>query len=316
MIPVRKCAGSPAIVRVSTRFSSSKSKLESVPPSTPLYLNPHAWQGLPADQVFELHRMRKQYLGTNYVPNNQERTAILSTISALVRNKPSLSYVFGIENFKEKYTSAIPMNERGRPPRKSNVLVLNQGEAPHIKRRIEHLTRVSAYEMPLLAKYRQPYTPKPKAETPLKLTYYSDFTEDINNKYNRKVSLSVELDHLNLNDKQQHKFKVLAGNKFNHESNTFQIKSGHFPEAAQNANFCVETFTKLLNESKNLTDDFSDIPLDKRHMKPFIKKPEPQFPEAWKRPQDAPIAKHAIVNRLVENLKKHKDDAYLKHITP
>ncbi|RLV94317.1 37S ribosomal protein S24 mitochondrial [Spathaspora sp. JA1] len=315
MIHSRSLARSPSIIQVYTcRSSSSKSPMNEIPSTTPLYLNPHVWTGLPADQVFELHRKRKEYLGSNYAPSNDERSAILSTISSLVRNKPSLSYVFGIENFKEKYSSAVPMNERGRAPKKSNVLVLNKGDTPAKTKRIENLYRVSAYELPLLAKYRETYVPK--SESPLKLSYYSDFSEDVNNKYNRKVKLTVQIDDLQLSPKQQHKFKLLAGNKFNHETNKFTFKYDNFPEAAQNSRFVVETFNKLLTQSKDLTDDFSDIPLDTRHMKPFIKRVEPQFPEAWKRPEDAPIAKHAIVERLVENLKKHKDDAYFKHITP
>ena len=82
--------------------------------------------------------------------------------------------------------------------------------------------------------------------------------------HNRKVTLKVSLRDLNLNPKQQHKFKVLAGDKFNHDEDTFQLKSERYPEAAQNVNWLVDTFNKLLTEAKDLSkDDYSDIPLSK-----------------------------------------------------
>lgn len=280
-----------------------------------LFLNPHAWQGLPADQIFELQNLRKKYMGDAYSPNDEERTAVLSTISALANN-PKIGYAFEIDNFKERYMNNTPMKERGLPQKLSNQYVINKGSLPHEKRRIEHLNRICAYEMPLLAKYRQPYTPRPRTEAPIKLTYQTDFSNETNNKFNRRVLLSVELANLNLEPAQLHKFKVLAGDKLNTENDTFYLSSDKYREAAQNVNWLVDTFNKLLTEAKDLTEDFADIPVNTLPLKRTARKAEPKFPETWSRPQDAPIGKFGIVDKLVETVKQKADEKFLNQIKP
>ncbi|RCK55819.1 37S ribosomal protein S24, mitochondrial [Candida viswanathii] len=277
-----------------------------------LFLNPHAWKGLPADQVFELHLLRVKSMKDAYNPTNDERTAILSTIKSLSGKKAALDYAFEIENFKEKLMNNTPMKERGTPQKLSNQFVINDGSVPHHKRRIENLTRVAAYEIPLLAKYRQPYNPRPSQETPLQLTYNSDFSEETSNSHNRKIKLSVRLSDLNLNPQQEHKFKILAGNKFNHVTGTFNLKCERYPEAAQNVNWAVTTFHKLLEESRDLKETFADIPL----RKPIKKKNKVpvNFPRDWKRP--APLRPNNIVERLVADAEAVKDEAYLQSISP
>lgn len=304
------------VVSIVRGYSSNAVKYNNSA-KTPLFLNPHAWKGLPADQVFELHQIRKEYLGDAYNPTDDERTAILSTISSLSHNKPPLDYAFEIENFKERLMNNTPMQDRGKPQKLSAQFVINAGEVPHQKRRIENLTRTAAYEIPLLAKYRQPYNPKPRAEAPLKFTYNSDFSNETSNSNNRRVTLSVVLKDLQLDAKQEHKFKILAADKFNHNTNTFKLKGERYSEAAQNVNWLAETFSKLLAEAKDLSkDDFSDIPLSKSHMKSYTKKPAPQFPDHWKRPQDAPTKRHEIIKKLVSETEASKDAAYLKEIAP
>lgn len=299
------------------RGYSAKAGKTKTPASTPLFLNPHAWKGLPADQVFELHQIRKEYMGDAYNSTDDERTAILSTISSLSKDKPPLDYAFEIENFKERLMNNTPMQERGKPQKLSAQFVINSGEVPHQRRRIENLTRTAAYEIPLLAKYRQPYTPRPRTEAPLKLTYNSDFSNDTSNPNNRKVTLTVALKDLQLDAKQEHKFKILAADKFNYKTNTFRLKGERYPEAAQNVNWLVETFSKLLTEAKDLSkEDFSDIPLSKSHMKRLSNKSTPQFPDHWKRPEDAPTKRHEIVKKLVSDTEAFKDATYLKEITP
>lgn len=282
-----------------------------------LYLNPHAWKGLPADQIFELHNMRKAHLGEHYNPNDEERFAILATIKELLRKPaPTLDYVYEIENFRERFLTEKQNEKRTPEPKKTSIVVTNEGAKPHEARRIENLTRIAAYEMPLLAKYRQQYAPKPLTETPLKLTYQSDFTNDTTNSHNRVVVLTVNIKHLGLGEKEAHKFRVLCGNKLNLNTDVFRLKSDNFPEASQNARHLVDTFNKLLTEAKDLKDDFSDIPVDTRHMRNDIKKPVAKFPEEWKRPQDAPIKRHEVVNRLVERVREWKDGEYMKERTP
>lgn len=307
---MKQLGSSSILCRIRQYSSSSVNKPE-------LFLNPHAWQGLPADQIFQLHQIRKKYLGDAYNPTNEERTAILSTITSLTANKPALDYAFEIENFKERIMNNTPMKDRGKPQKLSNMFVINTGAEPHHARRIENLHRVSAFEMPLLTKYRQPYTPKPKTQAPIKLTYNSDFSDDISNKHNRKVTLHVELKDLELTKEQEHKFKVLAGRRFHYGADSFQLKCERFPQAAQNVSWLVDTFNKLLAESKDLSKEaFADIPLDKRHMKTWTTKPKPVFPEEWKRPQDAPTKRHEIISQLVEMSKEKLDADQLHKISP
>lgn len=283
--------------------------------NTPLYLNPHAWKGLPADQIFELHQLRKESMGEKYNPSDEERNAILSTINSLSKSGPALDYVYEIDNFKERFMNNVRSFDRGTPQKKSNIFVIDDGKVPHEKRRVDQLTRVAAYEMPLLANFRQPYQPQASEKSPIRLTYQTDFTDE-STAFNRKVTLQVHIDDLKLDAKQQHKFKLLAGSKFNYDTNVLKIKAESFPEPTQNARFVVDTFNKLLAEAKDLKDDFADIPLDSRHMRNLHKKALPQFPKEWNRPEDAPVEKHKVINRLTEAAIKRKDELFIKQFSP
>lgn len=292
------------------RVSRSYSKSEL---SGALYLNPHAWKGLPADRIFELHNLRKDAMGEKYNPDDEERRAILSTFTTLGKVKPTLEYAYEIDNFKERHMNNTPVNLRGLPPMKSNINVVDKGATPHEQRKIEQLHRISAYEMPLLAKFRQEYKPEPTKDSPIKLSFNSDFS-DGSNSLNRKVTLLCNIEDLNLNEKQQRKFKILATNRFNHHTNSIKFSSNQYAEATQNARHLVSIFNRLLEASKDLSDDFSDIPVDTRHM--HAKKAAPSFPESWKRPEDAPIARHKIIRRLVDEVKQKQDAQYINNYSP
>lgn len=279
----------------------------------PLYLNPHQWKGLPSDKIFELHNQRKEALGEYYNPTNEERELILSSLPDLMTRKgDSLDYVFELDNFKERYMNNTPVAQRGLPPKLSNVEVVARGDTPHQKRKNEQITRISAYELPLLANFRQTYQPPPK-ENVLKFKYFTDFSEESTPK-NRAVLLTVHIKDLNLTPAQEKKFKLLSGNKFDHNTNVFHFNSKLLPEATQNARRAAEVFSALLAETKNLADDFADIPVDTRHSKP--RKPKAEFPKEWARPQDAPVAKFNIVNTIIEDVKLKKDTEYVKSLSP
>lgn len=280
----------------------------------PLYLNPHKWAGLPADRVFELHELRKTALGDKYVPNDAERNAILATFESLKVPKPTLAYGYEIDNFKERVMNNTPSKLRGLPPKLSNVRVFDKGTTPHEQRKIDQTHRISAYEMPLLAKFRQEYSPPAQKQAPIQLTFNTDFTDE-ENAHNRKVTLAVKLEDLDLNEQQARKFKLLAGNKFDHNRLRLKFSSDRFPHSTQNARWLVETFDKLLKESKDLSKNtFDGVPVDTRHSKPW--KATPQFPEEWKRPEDAPVERHRVIRRIVDSVKEQKDQAYIKKLTP
>ncbi|KAG7191520.1 37S ribosomal protein S24, mitochondrial [Scheffersomyces spartinae] len=280
----------------------------------PLYLNPHQWKGLPSDKIFELHNQRKEALGQYYNPTNEERELILSSLPDLMSRKgDKLDYVFELDNFKERYMNNTPVAQRGLPPKLSNVEVVARGDTPHQKRKNEQITRISAYELPLLANFRQAYQPPSKVNSVLKFKYFTDFSEESTPK-NRTVVLTVNIKDLDLTTAQEKKFKLLSGNKFDHNTNVFKFTSKLLPEATQNARRAAEVFNALLTETKNLDDDFADIPLDTRHSKPHT--PKPVFPKEWARPQDAPVAKFNIVNTIIEDVKTKKDSQYVKSLSP
>lgn len=281
------------------------------------YLNPHEWKGLPADQIFELHNQRIMEMGERYNPNDDERQAILSTLGNLSKEKSPLEYVYALDNFKERIMTDTPSKLRGLPAKKANIFVSDKGETPFERRRVENYVRTCAYEMPLLAKLRKPYVPPTDAESPLKLKYYTDFSNKTDAACNRKVELTVALADLNLTEAQQHKFKVLLGNKMNLVTNVLRIKSSAHLEAPQNARDVVTKFQRLLAEVTDATKDtFADVPLDRRHMRDEIRKSKARFPEEWKRPMDAPVKRHDIVRRLVEEVKAQKDKQYLEQYLP
>ncbi|KAM9901112.1 hypothetical protein OXX79_004738 [Metschnikowia pulcherrima] len=306
---------------MSTRHVISKSGLRQVTAlrqqssaAQPLYLNPHKWQGLPADRVFELHEMRKTALGEKYAPNDAERKAILATYAELRASSPALSYSYEMDNFSERVMNNTPVALRGLPKKYSNVPVLDKGATPHEKRKIEQIHRISAYEMPLLAKFRQQYTPTASRESPLRLKFNTDFSDE-STPLNRHVTLSVAIRDLGLNKKQARKFKLLAADKFDHNNNVFRLSTDRYPESAQNARWLVETFTKLLTEAKDTTKNtFDEVPVDTSSMK--ARKSAAAFPESWKRPQDAPIKRHRIVRECVDAVKQRMDAEYLKSLSP
>lgn len=306
-------AGSLQSIRLKSDSRVARKPSEKSVPSRPsddlIYLNPHAWKGLPSDRIFELHKLRKTKLGEKYVPNDLERQAILLTIKDLSgKVRPKLEYVYELDNFKERLMSNVA---KLPVPKMSNIEVRDSGETPHLQRKLEQLERVSAHEMPLLAKYRQPYTPYNPKNKPLQLKFSTDFSDDLLAKENRKVALNVALEDLDLTKEQAETFKLFAGNKFNHKNNVFHMKAERHGVATQNARFLAETFEKLLEASK--TTSFK-VPVNTRHCRP--RKPEAEFPEEWKRPQDAPEEKYNILRRVVDLVVARKDEQYLAKITP
>lgn len=276
----------------------------------PLYLDPHKWIGLPADRIFELHNTRVANLGEEYYPTNGEKRAVLSTLAALKKGRPTLSYTYDIDNFNERIMNNEPQSKQAKL---SNIEVYSKGETPHKMRLIDQTNSVIAFEMPLLAKYRQPYVPPTKERRPLRLTFQTDFS-DTPNEFNSKVTLTAKLDDLKLTGAVAKKFMLLSGEKFNHNNRTLRFSSKKFPESTQNARWLSETLNKLLEESEDLTkNQFEEVPLNTSQTIP--PKPVYKFPESWKRPEDASTQRHHVVQKFVRMYKNKKDKEYLNKIS-
>ena len=269
-----------------------------------LYLEPSKWKGLPADKIFHLFRERTVRLGSQYKPCQEELDALLSTseeTGVLQRDIKKLYY--GGERAAVDIIGGSIEDEYNPVTFKFDELPSQAQDLVAQHREQRFYNRLAAYELPLLAQYRQEYKSPSEKTHPLKYRFTTYLGEEHPNA--RKVVLQVKSSELALNKKEVHKFRILAKTRYDHETDIFKMSSDRFPEAAQNARYLNDIFQGLLKESKDLTDDFGDIPLDKRHTiakNLRKKKHNHKFPEEWKRPEDAPKEKINIVEELGKSL--------------
>ncbi|CAI4038051.1 hypothetical protein SMKI_04G3900 [Saccharomyces mikatae IFO 1815] len=273
--------------------------------SADLFMHPEKWKGLPPQKILELYWERMARLGSEYKPNKDELNALLTTseYSEVPANDIKKLYYRGEQGAIDIKGGSVNRDNSLRPfmfdelPSQAQELV-----AQHREQRFYN--RLAAYELPLLAQYRQEYK-RPSAKThPVTYRYTSYIGEDHPN--SRKVVLSVKTDELGLEERSLHKFRVLARSRYDHITDIFKMSSDKFEQASQNARYLHDILQKLLAESKDLTkDDFSDVPLDTRHTiakNLRKKKRDYKFPEHWKRPEDAPKKKFNIVDQLLDSV--------------
>lgn len=277
-------------------------RAQSISPT--LYLEPAKWKGLPSETIFKLYRERIVKLGAQYKQCDAELDALLGTSeeTGVLHRDIRKIYQNGEKGAADIIGGSLQDSYSPRPflfdelPSQAQDLV-----AQHREQRFYN--RLAAYELPLLAQYRQPYV-KPAAKThPVQYRFTTYLGEDHPNA--SKVVLQVKTEALGLNAREVHKFRLLARTRYDHLTDVFKMSTSKFPEAAQNARYLNDVFQRLLQESKDLTDDFSDVPLDSRHTvaKNLRKKRHDHvFPEEWKRPEDAPKAKLDVVSQLEKNL--------------
>ena len=82
-----------------------------------------------------------------------------------------------------------------------------------------------------------------------------------------------------LTEPQRIKLIKLVGPRYNPESDIVKMSSEMFETPAQNKRYLGDLVDTLIEEAKDETDTFEDVPLDFRHHK-F--KPKVEFPEGWK----------------------------------
>lgn len=164
--------------------------------------------------------------------------------------------------------------------------------------------RVAAYELPQLSKFASEYKPPAKSEI-LRFRYTTYMGE--NHAGEAKVVVSFKTSDLEgFNDKQRHKLRLLAGTRYDHETDIVKMSSSAFPEVAQNVRYLGDIIRNLIDEAKDLSkDSFEDIPLStshvtarKRRNKPLY--PNHKFPDSWKRPQDASKPKSDAFTHLAQ----------------
>jgi small subunit ribosomal protein S35 len=172
---------------------------------------------------------------------------------------------------------------------------------------LREYNRIAAYELPQLSQFATPYRKRTDKQV-VKLRYTTYLGEP--HPAESKVVASFKTNDLkDLTDAQRHKLRLLAGTRYDHEEDVVKISGNAFPEAAQNVNYIGDIIRNLLKESKDGKDTFADIPLRTSHVEARKRRnkslyPQHTFPEAWKRPQDAPRPKEDVMTKLVEEYVK------------
>ncbi|KAH3685638.1 hypothetical protein WICPIJ_003385 [Wickerhamomyces pijperi] len=283
-------------------FSNSAKSLQK-----PLYTTPSKWLDLPPQQILDLYKERSvKMLGKNKY-DEDELKALLKTssltgisgyeITRLYTKGEVGAFELSNANYEDNYNPE--KFQYDEYPENAQQIIRDHRDQ-------REYNRIAAYEMPHLAKYRQEY--KPATNSPLKFKFINYLGES-EFKANHKVSLLVKLSDLGLNEKQQHKFKVLSGTRYNYDTDEIKISLNKHNSSTANAKELSVIFQNLLRESKDLTDDFSDIPLDKRffnkqksneHNKKLARY-NLKFPEEWKKPENAPKKVKTVLDLVEEN---------------
>lgn len=271
--------------------------------STELYMNPQKWTGLEPEKIISLFWERKTKLGHNYERTPEELNALLSTAEYSGMTKTEVKKIYddttntmGVSMVSKKFL------REGLRPFQFDELPSPAQDIVDEHREQRYYNRLAVYDLPLLAQYRQKYNNPSVKTAPITYRYTSYVGEDHPN--NVKVVLSFKTKDLPLNDKQLHKLRLLARTRYDFETDIVKMSSDKFPEAAQNARYLHDILQDLIKESKDMKDDFSDVPLDTRHIsakKLRKRRNDYEFPEEWKRPQDAPIETVDIVNKILKD---------------
>lgn len=275
----------------------------SEPQSTELYMNPQKWMGMEPEKIISLFWERKTKLGQKYERTPDELNALLSTADYSGMTKTEIKKIYD-DTTNAMGVSMVSKNflRQGLRPFQFDELPSPAQDVVDEHREQRYYNRLAVYDLPLLAQYRQKYN-NPSAKThPITYRYTSYVGEEHPN--NVKVVLSFRTKDLPLNDKQLHKLRLLARTRYDFETDIVKMSSDKFPEAAQNARYLHDILQDLIKESKDMKDDFSDIPLDTRHIaakKLRKRRNDYQFPEEWKRPQDAPIETVNVVNKILKD---------------
>ena len=271
------------------------------PTEYPLFMTPEKWKGLPPKRIIELYWERRTKLGGNYTRSQDELDALLTTSDFSGISPVEIKKMYNNDNyFIGNSVVGKPALRYGLRPFQFDELPSPALDVVEQYREIRFYNRLAAYELPLLIQYRQTYKSPPRTTHPITYRYTTYVGEDHPN--SKRVTLSCRTQDLGLNEKQLHKFRLLARSRYDHTTDIFKMSSDKFPEATQNARYLHDVLQRLIKESKDLEDDFSDIPLDTRHTtaKKLRKKTyNYTFPEEWKRPEDAPVKRINVADNVM-----------------
>lgn len=143
-------------------------------------------------------------------------------------------------------------------------------------REYREYARIAAWEMPLLSKLARPFEP-PTAEEPLRFRYTSYMGEF--HPAENKVVVEFSPKDMPLTEAQQTKLRKLLGPRWNPETDVAKISCEQFEHQAQNKRYLGDLVGKLVEQAKDASDMFEDVPLDTRHHHFKVK---PKFPREWR----------------------------------
>ncbi|CAR24158.1 mitochondrial 37S ribosomal protein mS35 [Lachancea thermotolerans CBS 6340] len=284
--------GIPLMIRSALicRNSVTNSAVKTGSIATELYLEPSKWRALKPEQIFSLYQERVVRLGSEYKPCKEELDALLSTAETTgVSPKTIRNIYYGGEQAAYDATGANIEDDFKPSPFMFDDLPSQAQALVQQHREQRFYNRLAAYELPKLVQYRQEYKRPSQKTHPVTYRYTTYIGEEHPN--SRKVVVSLKTQQLGLNDKEVHKFRLLARTRYDHTTDIFKMSSDRYPEAAQNARYLSDKLQALIKEAKDTSDDFSDVPLDTRHTTARNLRRKTRgykFPEEWKRPQDAP----------------------------
>lgn len=280
--------------------------------SSELIHRPELWKGLPSSVVVQLYRARVISLGKNYQKSEAELKSILScaanpleaqTLYNIYNSTEADIYKADSETDYDNYITEGEYMEDPLEPYGYDEYPTGAQDIVRDFRDLLEFNRKAAFELPQLTKFRKEYKPISKSDAPVIYKYTRFIGES--HPGERKVVLQLKLKDLNLSEPASHKFKLLAGSKYDHQTDIFLMSSDRFLEPAQNASFLSDVLDDLINESNNNPEEYADIPLDKRHtIAKYSKKQRKNkkfipFPKEWIKPQTAD-KKHVSLSGIAD----------------
>ncbi|KAJ1966521.1 37S ribosomal protein S24, mitochondrial [Dipsacomyces acuminosporus] len=143
-------------------------------------------------------------------------------------------------------------------------------------RDVRKYARLIKFELPTLAEHAKPFRPPPASNV---LRFERSFTlgeKDLSN--DRKVVLRVTVSQLGLKGPELHKFLLLAGVRYNPETDELKMSEDRESTSLLNKKRLADTLNALISEAKKKDDMFADVPLDFAH---HTHKPRASFPAKW-----------------------------------
>lgn len=214
------------------RFLSKISAKEEDPL---LYLQPAKWKTLPPKQILQLYRERVARLGHSYKPCQEELDALLTTSDLTETPRKDIERLYNGKDIASR--GGMGDNRGGMSAHRYALRPYQFDELPSAAldlvaqhREQRFYNRLAAYELPLLTQYRQEYKRPDPASNPIKFKYTTYVGEE--HPHERKVTMWVKTEDLGLNDKELHKFRLLARSRYDHVKDVFKMSSDRFSEAS------------------------------------------------------------------------------------